>query len=107
MTEQEFDKDKPIFLEGGSGQNKIPLRPLARHNLLNNKWSERMWPCMTWLIFLFNAATAASFIFDLFWLDRYDYAKHITIAVTMFASYFAVTWIHQNIVKADHYGRLD
>lgn len=67
------------------------------------RWAEVLWPCMSWLVFLFNFVVALSFMYDLYML-QYDYAKHITTVVTICASYLAVAWTHRNVI-ANQYGR--
>lgn len=69
---------------------------------LRDKWAERLWPCMAWSIFLFNLVLAVNFGWEVWQEDTYDYTKHVTVAVTMCASYVALIWTHKNILRKDN-----
>lgn len=64
-------------------------------------WAERLWPCMAWSIFFFNLLMASDFAIEVLTTDKYDYAKHLTLASTMCASYIALIWAHKNILRRD------
>lgn len=67
-----------------------------------DKWAERLWPCMSWSIFLFNLLMCSDFAIEVLSSDNYDYTKHLTIAATMCASYIVLMWAHKNILRKDN-----
>lgn len=92
----------PRLLGNGSTNPQLP-RLIIAHN--DDIWSEILWSAMAWMLFLFNLAVGVSFIKDVFILEHYDYAKHMTTVITMCVSYFSAAWIHRNIIK--NHGRVE
>lgn len=109
ISEVENDPiNKPKFIEK---EDRVETRILV--NVPENKWSEWLWPCMAWLIFLINFAAALSFIVDLFTVSPLDSdyvkygVKHIVTIGLMCISYWSVVNIHSQVIRNNYDGRVE
>lgn len=69
--------------------------------ILRDKWAERLWSCMSWFIFLFNAFVAVNFCVRIL-TNGSDVATNmefVIIVATMCATYGALLWAHHNILR--------
>lgn len=62
------------------------------------KWARRLWPSMSWLVFLVNLAGVISTIYDL-WNGDTDNLKYVTVIMCACVSYASLKYIHENIIR--------
>lgn len=97
-----IDESLPKFIvDHQQAQTQVDLGPKPYIRRFD-KWAERLWPCMAWTIFFFNLSMALHFGWEIWFQDHYNYTQHITTAVTMCASYIALIWAHNNLLRKDH-----
>lgn len=88
------DDDMPTIISSRRETND--LRTVSDYD----RWANVTWAAMRWMVILLNLAVGLAFSIDLLY-GVYDYTKHVTTIVTMCSSYFALAWIHKNILKDD------